>query len=269
MRIVEHRLPREHNEAIIVPIGDAHDGDRYADENYINERIEYIKNTPNVYTILCGDLANVATRIGKSDSMSAKYTIDRQLDRQVERFEPIREKILGIVDGNHEGRTYLESGLSYTTSFVRELKLKEVYDPDGLVVIIRVGECNKKMPDLKKYRQVCYSGYITHGKRSGRKEGSKVQAAVDLETVIRTDFYIHAHSHLGAILTGKHLSVNLNNNTLVENEFLYVNLAAALDYGGYAERAEYKPMSKRSPIIYLCGTKKAMDADLGERRSWQ
>jgi hypothetical protein len=62
---------------------------------------------------------------------------------------------------------------------------------------------------------------------------------------------------------------DLRNDRIQTNEVLYINTSAALDYGGYCEQGGYQPLSKKSPIIYLCGTKKAMDADLGERMKWK
>lgn len=261
MRIVSHKLARENREIIIVPIGDAHDGDQFADEQYVDNRIQYVLEKDNAYCVLCGDIANVATRNGKSDVYGARYSIEEQFDRQIERFKALAEakKILAITEGNHEGRTYTESGLSYTHAFVKTLKLESLYGAEGVYLIMRVGI----------YKPIFYTIYMTHGKKSGRKEGSKVQAAVDLGSIISADLYIHAHSHLGAIIPGIHKTVDIEKECIVENEVIYINLAAALNYGGYGEVGEYKPLSKRSPVIYLCGTKKAMDADFGDRGRWE
>ena len=109
---------------------------------------------------------------------------------------------------------------------------------------------------------------MTHGTRSGRKAGSKVNALIELSNIVAADVYIHSHSHLGAIIPGVMNVPDLRNDKIKINDTLYVNTAASLDYGGYGEIGEYQPVSKKSPIIYLCGTKKSMDADLGERMKW-
>ena len=119
-----------------------------------------------------------------------------------------------------------------------------------------------------KIRQICYTIYMTHGARSGRKAGSKVNALMELSNIVNADIYIHSHSHLGAIIPGVVNVPDLRNDKILVNDTLYINTAAALNYGGYGEIGEYQPVSKKSPIIYLCGTKKAMDADLGERMKW-
>ena len=109
---------------------------------------------------------------------------------------------------------------------------------------------------------------MTHGARSGRKAGSKVNALMEMSNIVTADLYVHSHSHLGAIIPGVMNVPDLRNGKIKVNDTLYVNTAASLDYGGYGEIGEYHPVSKKSPIIYLCGTRKVMDADLGERMEW-
>jgi hypothetical protein len=36
---------------------------------------------------------------------------------------------------------------------------------------------------------------------------------------------------------------------------LFVNTAAALDYGGYGDSAGFKPASKSNPVLYFSGEK--------------
>ena len=121
MKVFSIRLSREFKEIIIVPISDTHDSDAFADEKYVNERIAFIKETPNAFALLNGDLMNMATKNSASDSYADKYGPDAQLDRCVERYYPIRDKILGITEGNHERRVAKETGIQVTKRFAREL----------------------------------------------------------------------------------------------------------------------------------------------------
>lgn len=43
---------------------------------------------------------------------------------------------------------------------------------------------------------------------------------------------------------------------------LFVNTAATLNYGGYGQTLEFKPVSKDNPIIRLSGVKKEFTARL-------
>lgn len=271
MRIFSIRLSREFEEIILVPIADSHDSDAFADEEYVDDRIKFIKDTPNAFALLNGDLMNMATKNSKSDVYADKYNPDEQLDRCIERYWPIRNKILGVNEGNHERRISRDTGIQVTKRFARELGIEDRYSPGGLYIILRVGQTSRKTKESNgsgKIRQICYTIYMTHGARSGRKAGSKVNALMELSNIVNADIYIHSHSHLGAIIPGVVNVPDLRNDKILVNDTLYINTAAALDYGGYGEIGEYQPVSKKSPIIYLCGTRKAMDADLGERMKW-
>ena len=271
MRIFSIRLSREFEEIILVPIADSHDSDAFADEEYVDNRVKFVEHTPNAFALLNGDLMNMATKNSKSDVYADKYNPDEQLDRCIERYWPIRNKILGVNEGNHERRISRDTGIQVTKRFARELGIEDRYSPGGLYIILRVGQTSRKTKESNgsgKIRQICYTIYMTHGARSGRKAGSKVNALMELSNIVNADIYIHSHSHLGAIIPGVVNVPDLRNDKILVNDTLYINTAAALDYGGYGEIGEYQPVSKKSPIIYLCGTRKAMDADLGERMKW-
>ena len=271
MKVFSTRLSREFEEFILVPIADSHDSDAFADEKYVEERVKLIQNTPNAFALLNGDLMNMATKNSKSDVYADKYSPDEQLDRCIERYYPIRDKILGINEGNHERRISRDTGIQVTKRFARELGIEDRYSPDGLYIILRAGQARNKMRESNgsgRIRQICYTIYMTHGARSGRKAGGKINALIELSNIVAADIYIHSHSHLGAIIPGVINVPDLRNDKIKVNDTLYINTAASLDYGGYGEIGEYHPVSKKSPIIYLCGTRKAIDADLGERMKW-
>ena len=271
MKVFSIRLSREFEEIILVPIADSHDSDAFADEEYVDNRVKFVEHTPNAFALLNGDLMNMATKNSKSDVYADKYNPDEQLDRCIERYWPIRNKILGVNEGNHERRISRDTGIQVTKRFARELGIEDRYSPGGLYIILRVGQTSRKTKESNgsgKVRQICYTIYMTHGARSGRKAGSKVNALMELSNIVNADIYIHSHSHLGAIIPGVVNVPDLRNDKILVNDTLYINTAAALNYGGYGEIGEYQPVSKKSPIIYLCGTRKAMDADLGERMKW-
>jgi hypothetical protein len=271
LKVFSTRLSREFEEIILVPIADSHDSDAFADEKYVEERVKLIQNTPNAFALLNGDLMNMATKNSKSDVYADKYSPDEQLDRCIERYYPIRDKILGINEGNHERRISRDTGIQVTKRFARELGIEDRYSPDGLYIILRAGQVRNKLRESNgsgRIRQICYTIYMTHGARSGRKAGGKINALIELSNIVAADIYIHSHSHLGAIIPGVINVPDLRNDKIKVNDTLYINTAASLDYGGYGEIGEYHPVSKKSPIIYLCGTRKAIDADLGERMKW-
>ena len=272
MKVFSTRLSREFEEIILVPIADSHDSDAFADEKYVEERVKLIQNTPNAFALLNGDIMNMATKGSKSDVYADKYGPNEQLNRCIDRFYPIRDRILGVTEGNHERRVSRDTGIDVMERFARELGIYDRYSPSGLYVIIRCGALSSRKKESNgsgRVRQICYTLYMTHGSRGGRKAGGKINALIEMSSIVAADIYLHGHTHLGAIIPGVLKVPDLRNDRIQTNEVLYINTSAALDYGGYCEQGGYQPLSKKSPIIYLCGTKKAMDADLGERMKWK
>jgi hypothetical protein len=107
-----------------------------------------------------------------------------------------------------------------------------------------------------------YSCYCTHGSGGGRREGGKVNRLADLASIVDADIYIHAHTHLPLIFKESFFRVSGSNSSVALTEKLFVNTSAMLNYGGYGDKAGFKPASKSSPVIYLNGHKRYMVAKL-------
>ena len=84
----------------------------------------------------------------------------------------------------------------------------------------------------------------------------------DMASIVDADVYIHSHTHLPMIMKQGFYRTCEANRSVAPVSKLFVNTAAALDYGGYGEIQEYKPTSKDTPVIYLDGHKRGMTARL-------
>ena len=73
---------------------------------------------------------------------------------------------------------------------------------------------------------------------------------------------IHSHTHLPMVMKQAYHRIDPRNSAVALVDKLFVNTAANLNYGGYGEAQEFKPSSKETPVIYLCGTKKKFTAKL-------
>ena len=265
MKIIKTDLPRELESVELHIFADEHIGDEHSDINRVIERIEYVKNTPNAYCILNGDLMDNATKTSIGDTYTQVFNPMEQLARAVELFSPIKDKILCITHGNHENRTYKKEGINLSRLIADQLGLSDRYTPTSAALFIRVGETSRGMKETNgsgKYRQICYTLYVLHGSGGGRKEGAKAIRLADMASIIDTDIYIHSHTHLPMIMKQAFHRIDPRNNSVALVDKLFVNTAANLNYGGYGEAAEFKPTSKDTPIIYLDGTKKDFKARL-------
>lgn len=242
----------------IHPMADLHIGDNMCDFKSIMERIEHIKDTPNAYCILDGDLMDTAIASSIGDTYGANLQPMEQLKQCVKIFEPIKDKILCVTPGNHEHRVYKTDGLDMTELMCAQLKIPQKYSPTTALLFVRFGRHSSGQHG----RPIMYSIYVTHGSGGGRREGGKVNRLADLASIVDADCYIHAHTHLPLVFKESFFRVSGSNSSVALVEKLFVNTAASLDYGGYGDKAGFKPASKRSPVIFLDGTKRNMWATL-------
>lgn len=258
MKIIKLDLPRELESVELHVFADEHIGDEHSDIKRVMERIEYVKNTPNAYCILNGDIIDNATKTSIGDTYTQVFNPMEQLARAVELFAPIKDKILCITHGNHENRTYKKEGINLSRLIADQLGLSDRYTPTSALIFVRFGEGGKST----HHRKTCYTIYTLHGSGGGRKEGAKAIRLADMASIIDADIYIHSHTHLPMIMKQAYHRVSWSNSSVALVDKLFVNTASNLTYGGYGEAAEFKPTSTETPVIYLSGKEKFFRARL-------
>lgn len=236
-------------------LSDWHIGDSMSDFKLIQQTLEHIKNTPNAFVMLNGDLMDTAICSSIGDTYGANLQPMEQLKTCVKLFEPIKDKILCILPGNHENRVYKTDGIDMTALMAAQLGLSERYTDTTALLFVRFGLNNKG-------RKVCYTIYATHGSGGGRKEGGKINRLADLATIVDADCYVCGHTHLPALFKERYYRPDPQNSAVACVDKLFVNTASTLDYGGYGDKQGYKPASKDNPIILLNGKQKKMRAIL-------
>lgn len=259
MTIIKHTLP-DYKEISILPLADLHMGDINCDFKHVMEWIDYVKNTPGAFCILNGDLMDVAIMgsIASKSVYVASLNPMEQLQQCIAIFEPIKDKILAVLPGNHELRL-MNDGLDLTEIMCSQLGIVDRFAPTSALLFIRVGEDTNH---AHRHRPVLYTVFCSHGRGGGRKEGGKLQRLVDLSAIVDADIYIHSHTHLPLIAKTSYYRVSGANSTVAKVDKLFVNTASALDYGGYGELQNYKPNSLDTPVIHLDGTRRRATATL-------
>jgi len=241
----------------IVPLADIHLGDPEAQMSIITNEIEKIKSKPNRYCILAGDLMNTAIKTSISDTYSETLTPQQQLDKCIELFEPIKDKILCIVTGNHEERISKLAGVNMVRMFAMQLGLEDVYSDTSAVCFVKFGQNRRH-----KNRSIIYSIYVNHGSGGGRKAGGKINRLEDYSRIICCDVYVVGHTHFPATFKGCTYVTNNGNMTLSKIEQTFVNTASSLAYGGYGDRQGYVPASNAYPVIQLDSKEKKVSVCL-------
>lgn len=259
-----------HDTAYLIPLGDMHIDDKHFNEKseqILKEQIEWIRKRPNARAFITGDVFNIATRNSKTSPFSTNKRVINDFNGDVmayavHLFEPIRDKIIGAVDGNHEYRTRDYANRSWMTELCAKLSTKErevKYCKDSCVLFLKVGKTNKG----KNRSAQTYSGYIQHTTGGGSTPGSKINRVAKLEDiVVGCDFYIGAHNHMQGAVKLKTFISNPQNCTTTEIIQTYIDGGGFLDYAGYIERAQLRPTTIGAPTIEFESKHKLVKANI-------
>lgn len=186
-----------------------------------------------------------------------------QIQRVIDLFGDVKDKIIAVTSGNHENRTYNKEGIDIMGLVCSQLDIYNRYSKNGAFIFLSFGRSTEGGSKRGNPRKMCYSIYCTHGTGGGRKEGGKAIRLADMASIVDADIYIHSHTHLPMVMKQAFYRSNANARTVHIVDKLFINTSAALDYGGYGQAFEFKPSSKATPVIYLgSGSKPKMSARL-------
>lgn len=258
MKTIRVNLSKELKSLELHLFADEHIGDNNCDIERLKERIEYVATHENAYCVLNGDILDYASRSSIGDIETRQFNIMGQIEKGVELFSPIKDKILAITNGNHENRAYKKEGIDISRLVAMQLGIEDKYSPTSAFIFLRFGE----LTSHNHNRPVCYTIYMLHGSGGGRKEGAKAIRLADMASIVDADIFIHSHTHLPMIMKQGFFRVDYQNSTVSNQTKLFANTASSLHYGGYGEAMEFKANTKDTPTIYLNGTKKQAYAKL-------
>lgn len=248
MKVITYKGSSDWETAKVIPLADFHIGDRNCDMTLVKRLIDEVKNTPNMLCTLSGDLIDAAVKTSVGDTYGAALSPMEQLKRCTELFADIADKVICIHGGNHEARIYKNDGLDISEMMALQLGIAERYTPTTALVFLEFGH-------LHHGNASRYTIYSTHGSRGGRKEGAKALQLADLAAIVDADCYICAHTHLPMTFKEAYYRVDPTHRTVSKVTKLFVNTAAALDYGGYGDTKGFKPSATEYPIIEFTDAK--------------
>jgi len=168
------------NEKKLMGVGDLHYKTLGSDVKYFEGTIDYIKKT-NTAIILMGDMLENATRYSIGAGVYEQYIPPmEQLYDVCEMLSPIKKQILAVICGNHEYRTFKESG--FNPAQIMADKLSAPYC--GFETFLRIW--------AKKQKYIIYG---THGATGARFAWTKMKALDDLMRYINADVIMYGHTH--------------------------------------------------------------------------
>lgn len=228
----------------VLVIGDVHIGDKECDTKLVNKTIDYIKAHDNTRLVLNGDLLNTAIKSSVSfehGAMSPKSEYRMLVDL----LTPVKEKIIGVVSGNHDDRITKETGIDIIEFLCKELGIEDTYCKyQGMLLIT----CH-----IEQKRSKLHKIFFTHGIGSGgRQIGSKANFLQRLTGIVsNANCYVVNHTHTPLHFTDKVYYLDSKHKALVPTTRHFINQPSFLTYGGYGQRANFNPCSNYQHLIKL------------------
>jgi hypothetical protein len=260
----------------LIPIGDIHLGNKGCDEQRLHEVVQYIKNKERCYWLGMGDYidainyldprfdsrqVNPRYILGNDQTLSLENMVERQVADFQRIVEPIKDKCIGLLAGNHEETIRKHHYWDITNHLSHELGVP----PLGYCSFIRL-TLKRKAGDSKAVTQ--YIIYATHGFGGSRKSGAKINRIEDLCHFFECDIALIGHEHKKIYTTVTRLGIQHNKSLrLVHRKTVGVMTGCFLrgyisDGQNYVERAGYSPTDLGVAKIYLNGVERDVHVSL-------
>ena len=248
------------NDITIIPIFDVHLGSPECMEQEFIKFIDTVKDTPNTYLILGGDLIDNGTRSSVTNPFRATMPPSQQKKEMANILAPVADRILCMLPGNHERRSGKEADCDPCYDIAAKLDIEHLYRENIAFVKIQMGQDTR---NTRGERRPTYVFAVTHGNGGGVMTGGMVNKSERFGYVIDgLDALILGHSHKAFTTQPGKVLVDPRNNTISVKPFKVISATSWLNYGGYAARQMLYPSSHCLHTLTLRGNKKEIIATM-------
>ena len=257
--IIQHQFYGGHD-ITIIPISDVHLGSPECMEQEFIAFIETVKQTPDTYLILGGDLIENGTRSSVSDIFKATMSPSTQKKEMAKILEPVRDRILCFVPGNHERRSGKDADDDPVYDIAAKLDLENLYRENIAFVKIQLGTRKRENGTrTHAWERPTYTLAVTHGAGGGIYTGAAVNRNERFGYVIDgCDCLIVGHTHKPFTTQPGKIKIDPFNNKVSIRPFKVVCSTSWLQYGGYAARQMLLPSTHCIQTLTLRGNKKEL-----------
>lgn len=215
--------------------------------------LKMVESTPNVYLALAGDLINNATKSSVSNVFEDIYRPSEQKKMMAKLLEPVKDRILCAIPGNHEARSGKDADDDPMYDIMCKLDIEDRYRENIAIVKIRFGD-NQKGSGRDN---PTYIIAVVHGSGGGIYTGGAVNRNERFGYVFDgIDGLITGHTHKPVLSVPSKIHVNPRNNTVSLTPFRVITATSWLKYGGYSARKMLLPASHVLQTMTLSGNKK-------------
>jgi len=221
----------------VLPWGDVHWGHPSCDRKTAVDYLEWAESE-DASIILMGDLIENSTRRSVGAGVYEQIqNPDDQINEMLDVLYPYRYRILGLLTGNHEERTFKDSGVDPSRHMARVLG----------VPYMRYGGF------FRLYLHgTGYTIYATHGAAGAATSAGKLNAVKKLANVAEADIYLMGHVHDLVTETSIRQVVDTRNKTVRNLRRHFVITGNFLTYeDSYGQMKCYEPAKIGAPRIRL------------------
>lgn len=207
-RFITH--PSRKSAFSIWAMGDFHYGNPGCDVNRVKKDFKRIKDDPYAFWVGLGDYADyISPRdkrfVAESLTEEARINIGRlgkyYMEKVVEIFEPVKDKCLGLLYGNHEEK-YNRSNCSEDAHSwmceelgVPNLKYSALYDVVFVRTSCRKPELHMHLPKMANDHRESFRFYCHHGAGGGSSPSGKLNSLIKMMNNVDADIYMMGHVH--------------------------------------------------------------------------
>lgn len=240
-------LPESLKSAEILLAADIHTGSAEFDQNKWAKFEELLKR-PDTFVVFAGDQCEYATRSSKSDVYTQAISPSQQKRWWIEHLRPYKDKVLCIVDGNHEyNRASKDADDFPLYDIALALGIEDRYRSEAAFVDIGVGNGGHG-----KGKQVHYVFRVQHQAQNNVNYGT----ADGFEGI---DVFVSGHTHKPADRPRGKLVYDTQNKAVAHKDVENIVCGHFLRFGGYGERGGYRPTSQKLYSVVLSGKKKSIE----------
>lgn len=257
--MIQHSFYGGHD-ITVIPISDVHLGAAMQMEKEWMEFLDMVQKTPNVYITLGGDMLNQGLKSSVTNVYKERYMPSEAKRMMAKMLEPIRDRLLCSVCGNHEKRSVRECDDDPMYDIMSKLDLEHLHRENMAFVKIQLGIPERESgTKTRSDERPTYMMVVTHGSGGGILTGGAVNRNERFGYVVDgMDVLIVGHTHKPFTTQPGKIFIDPRNNKVSIKPFKVICATSWLGYSGYAMAGMMYPSTHCLQKLTLCGDHKEM-----------
>ena len=231
--------------AYLIPITDIHFGMLEVNHPKLLKYINWVKDRPEA--LICGLGDWFETPINRARTQDEPIwpngmTTEQVVDEALGIFEPVMDRIVFLIDGNHEERALGLTGGSAIQSFVDRANLRDKKGTEQAILKLKVGEID-------------YRVMAQHGWGGARRTGGQLNKMEEMGAVCGdADVYLTGHEH--TLFMARWDKDIVGNGEMVEMRQNFVGCGCFVGYTRFQRRIARRKPNIGAPRVRFNGTKR-------------